>query len=146
MKLEGTFDVSAPPERVFAFLTDATRLASILPDVEQLEQDGEDSYKVRLRIGVSYIKGRFNVKLRIAQKTPSSRIVIEGNGTGSGSSATFTALCDISGMEAGSKVNWSMDLQIGGLAAAVGSRMMSESVRKYIDNLVNAFRGAVSVE
>ena len=142
MKFTGEFEVKADAGSVFDFLTDAHRMASLVPDVENMEVTESGDIRMTVRVGLSFIKGRFNLRMRILNRIPKSHAEIQGSGSGSGSSVDFHGYCDISEEQGRSRVKWSADVTIGGLAATMGSRMVQNASEKYIAQLVESFRKA----
>ena len=59
MKIEGTHEVQAKRERVFAALVDPEVLKRCIPGCERLEKTGDNAYAATLRAGVGSIKGLF---------------------------------------------------------------------------------------
>ena len=142
MKFEGSFEVPATDKQVFDFITDASKMASLIKDVENTHiADG--NIRMTVRVGLSFIRGRFNLKMAVMNKIPFSHAEIAGNGSGSGSTVDFKGTCDITGNGGSSIVNWKVDLTIGGLAATMGSRMVQGASEKYISELIQTFRDAI---
>ncbi len=142
MKFEGSFDVLASDRQVFDFITDALRMASLIKDVENLQID-EGTIRMTVRVGLSFIRGRFNLKMTVGNKTPFSHAEIAGRGSGSGSTVDFAGVCDISGKGETSVVNWHVDMTIGGLAATMGSRLVQGASEKYIRELIQSFKETI---
>ena len=57
MKLEGTYEVKAPRDKVWNAFLDPATLQKAIPGCEKLEQIGPDEYKATLKIGVAAVKG-----------------------------------------------------------------------------------------
>ncbi len=147
MKFNGRFTLEASDKEVYEFITDARRMASVIPDVQSFEPVDEDSYRLTVKAGLSFIKGKFNLKIRTAEKIPTSHAEIFGNGTGSGSSASFHGVCDLSSLSPSTcQLDWNVEVQIGGLAASVGSRLVQSASEKYIKQLIDAFSNALSLQ
>ncbi len=142
MKFEGSFEVPATDKQVFDFITDASKMASLIKDVENMHID-DGNIRMTVRVGLSFIRGRFNLKMAVMNKIPFSHAEIAGNGSGSGSTVDFKGTCDITGNGGSSIVNWKVDLTIGGLAATMGSRMVQGASEKYITELIQTFRDAI---
>ena len=143
MKFTGSFDVGASDRIVFEFLTNPSRMASLVKDVEELHIEDGGNIRMTVRIGLSFIRGRFNLKMAVKNKTPYSRAEIAGSGSGSGSTVDFSGICIITGNESSSKVDWKVEMTIGGLAATMGSRLVQGASEKYINELIQTFRDAV---
>ena len=124
MKLEGSYDVKAPRQKVWTAFLDPETLRQAIPGSEKLELIGPDEYKATLKIGVAAVKGTFEGKVRLLDKKPpeSYRLAAEGSGgPGFVRADTVITLTDIEG---GTRVSYSADVQIGGLIAGVGQRML----------------------
>lgn len=124
MKLEGSYDVSAPRQKVWDAFLDPERLRQAIPGCEKLEALGNDEYKATMKVGVGGVKGTFEGKVRISDKKPpdSYKMLVEGSGgPGFVRGESVITLSDIPG---GTRVSYTADLQIGGLIASVGQRML----------------------
>ena len=124
MKMEGTYDVPAPRQKVWDAFLDPATLAQAIPGCEKLEALGNDEFKATLKIGVGGVKGTFEGKVRLSdKKAPDSyRLAAEGSGgPGFVKADTLITLSDAGG---GTRVAYSADVQVGGLIASVGQRMM----------------------
>src|SRR2546425_8017093 len=82
MKLEGSYDVPAPRQKVWDAFLDPKQLRKAIPGCEKLEALGNDEYKATLKIGVAAVKGTFEGKVRLSDKKPpeSYRLAAEGSG------------------------------------------------------------------
>ena len=124
MKIEGSYDVAAPRQKVWEAFLDPERLRQAIPGCEKLEAVGTDEYKATMKVGVAAVKGTFEGKVRLSdKKAPESyRMTVEGSG-GPGfikgdATITFTEA------GGGTHVGYTADVQVGGLIAGVGQRML----------------------
>jgi carbon monoxide dehydrogenase subunit G len=124
MKIEGSHDVSAPRQKVWEAFLDPEQLKQAIPGCEKLERIGDDEYRATMKVGVAAVKGTFEGKVRIIdQKPPESyRMAVEGSG-GPGFIRGET-LITLSDNEGGTRVSYSADVQVGGLIAGVGQRLL----------------------
>ena len=70
MKLEGSYEIPVPRERVWAGFLDPETLRQAIPGCEKLEAMGNDEYKATLKIGVAAIKGTFEGRVRLFDQHP----------------------------------------------------------------------------
>src|SRR3989442_4063210 len=137
MKLEGSYDVPAPRAKVWDAFLDPKQLRKAIPGCEKLELIGPDEYKATLKIGVAAVKGTFEGKVRLLDKKPpeSYRLAAEGSGgPGFVRADTGITLTDIEG---GTRVSYSAAVQIGGLIAGVGQRMLGGVSKVRADQFFN---------
>ena len=124
MKLEGSHDVPAPRQKVWEAFLDPARLKKAIPGCEKLELIGPDEYKATMKIGVGGVKGTFDGKVKITEQKPpeSYKLAVEGSG-GPGFVRGETVIT-LSDTDDGTRVAYSADVQVGGLIASVGQRML----------------------
>jgi uncharacterized protein len=138
MKLEGSYEVKAPRDKVWSAFLDPETLRKAIPGCEKLEMIGPDEYKATLKIGVAAVKGTFEGKVRLLDKKPSDsyRLAAEGSGgPGFVRADTLISLADIEG--GGTRVSYSADVQVGGLIAGVGQRMLGGVSKMMADQFFN---------
>jgi carbon monoxide dehydrogenase subunit G len=124
MKIEGAHEIPAPRQRVWDAFLDPAQLRKAIPGCEKLDAIGEDEYKATMKVGVAAVKGTFEGKVKLFdKKAPDSyRMSVEGSGgPGFVRGETVITLTDT---PAGTRVAYSADVQVGGLIAGVGQRML----------------------
>jgi carbon monoxide dehydrogenase subunit G len=124
MKLEGAYEVPAPRDKVWDAFLDPKLLKQAIPGCEKLEATGPDEYKATMKIGVGGVKGTFEGKVKLGDKKEreSYRMAVEGSGgPGFIRGDTVISLTDSNG---GTRVSYSADVQVGGLIASVGQRLL----------------------
>jgi uncharacterized protein len=124
MKVEGVRELPADRQRVWSLLMDPAVLTRCIPGCERLEPTGENSYKAVLKIGIAAIRGSYNGTVTMSDLNPpkSYKLTVEGKGTpGFVRGVASVTLSE----EAGSTdFRYSADVQVGGLIASVGQRML----------------------
>ncbi|HEX8068989.1 MAG TPA: carbon monoxide dehydrogenase subunit G [Pyrinomonadaceae bacterium] len=129
MKVEGSHEVRAPRERVYAALLDPAVLARCIPGCERLEETGAHAYAATLRTGVGAIKGLFNGSVRLEDMRPPEhyRMVVEGKGQpGFLKGAGDLDLAEEAGVTV---IRYTGDVQVGGTIASVGQRMIQGAAK-----------------
>lgn len=133
MKIEGSHTVAAPRDRVWQLLFDPEALIKAIPGCEKLEQVGPDEYKATLKVGVAAVKGTFQGKVRMSDKEPPARYRMAVEGSGTPGFVRGEACMELSDVEVGTRVAYTADLQVGGLIAGVGQRMLSGVAKMTLD-------------
>lgn len=148
MKISGEYPLAVPQERAYALLQDPAVLAKAMPGCAGLDRIGEGEYAMKMKMVLASISGQFDGKVRIADANPpnSFRMVVEGSGR-----AGFMkgdGLITLAAAESGTTVHYEGDVQVGGLIANVGQRLIETSakmiIKRFFDNMA-AQAGTVSM-
>src|SRR5881396_2789863 len=137
MKLEGSYEVKAPCEKVWNAFLDPTTLQKAIPGCEKLELIGPDEYKATLKIGVAAVKGTFEGKVRLLDKKPPESYRLSAEGSGGPGFVRADTLITLTEIEGGTNVAYSADVQVGGLIAGVGQRMLGGVSKMMADQFFN---------
>jgi carbon monoxide dehydrogenase subunit G len=133
MKLSATYTFKPAPEKIFAALVDPSLLQKCIDGCEKMEKTGEDSYAAHLKIGVAGIKGSYVGKIRIMEQHPPESLTLQAEGKGGPGWVKGAAKIQISAKDEGSEVRCDSEGQVGGLIAAVGSRLVEAAGKKMQD-------------
>ena len=134
MKLAISSLVPADRERVFAALVDPQMLRRAIPGCESLTATGPDEYAATLKVGLAGLKGTYAGKAAIRNPNPpaSLTLTVEGKGLpGFVRGSADIALAPEADM---TRVTCHADVQVGGVIAAVGSRLVEAGARKLADD------------
>ena len=132
MKLAGTASLPGSPAEVWSLLTDASRLARLLPGCERLEPDGPDRYKAAVKFGVAAISGEYAGTLEFRQKERPHSLVLKIDGQGLPGFVKAEGRIELTANGAHTEVTWAGEAQVGGLIASVGQRMIDVAARKIV--------------
>lgn len=137
MKLTATYTIAASRPRVFAALTDPAVLQRAIEGCESFTQTGESTYQARLRAGVGSIKGVFTGEARIEHARPPESYTLAIDGRGSPGWVRGSAemrLIEIEDVEGPrTSVVCDADVVVGGVVAAVGSRLIGAAAKRMMD-------------
>jgi len=136
MKIQATHEYKAPPEKVFTALIDPVVLQKCIEGCEQMEKTGEDSYNAKLKIGVAGVKGNYNGKVQILDKKPPESFTLQAEGNGAPGWVKGTAKIKMASKGDGSELQCEADGQVGGLIAAVGSRLVEAAGKKMLQDFL----------
>ena len=143
MKIEGTHHLNAPRNRVYESLVNPEVLQRCIPGCERLEKTAEDTYSATIRAGIGPIKGVFTGTVRLEEMRPPDhyRIVVEGKGApgfvkGSGD-------LDLEEQGDGTLIKYTGDLQVGGMLAGVGQRMIQGAAKMMASQFFTALEAEV---
>jgi carbon monoxide dehydrogenase subunit G len=133
MHFEGTVQIDAPRDRVWAFVMDPNQVGHCGPGVESIEVIDDTHFKATAKVGIGFISARFVVNLEFAEITPPEAATIKAHGQAPGSAVDATAQMRLSEGENGSTtMDWSADVSIVGTIASVGARLIEGTANKMI--------------
>ncbi len=144
MKLSGSYEFNATPEKVWQTLTDPNSLSTCIPGCEKLEEVGKDEYSAMVTIAMGPIRSKFNATVKMLDQNPyeSYRLVVEGNGpSGFVRGESHVTLVDDNGKTI---VNVESDSTSGGLLARVGQRMMESFAKSMMDRFFTCLQQSVN--
>ncbi|MBI4476097.1 MAG: carbon monoxide dehydrogenase subunit G [Acidobacteria bacterium] len=138
MHLHLIYQLPAPRERVFAAMTDPAVLQRCIPGCEQMIKDGEDSYEAHLQVGFAGLKGKYRGRARVEDRRPPESYTLTVDGKGAPGFVRATSRMCLGEKGEGTEVICDADVQIGGVIAAVGSRLLDAAARKMADDFFRA--------
>ena len=133
MHFEGTVQIAAPRDRVWAFVIDPDQVGQCGPGVESIEVIDDSHFKATAKVGIGFISARFVVNMEFADMTPPDAATIKAHGQAPGSAVDATAQMRLSDGEAGgTTMDWSAEVNIAGTLASVGARLIDGTANKMI--------------
>jgi uncharacterized protein len=124
MRLEGTNLLPASVETVWKTINDPEALRRCTPGLKELKEIGPDTYQATLTIGIAAVKGTYAGTLAITDKRAPTHYKIALDGSGGAGFMKGEGTVDLEPQGDGTTLKWVGDLQIGGLIAGVGQRML----------------------
>ena len=129
MQIENSFDVGAPPDKVYAFLLDVNRVVGCVPGAELSEVVDPNTFKGKVKIKVGPVTVAYAGTARITDRDAALRTAtLEGEGretTGPGNARAKAAM-RVEESEGGSKVTVSTDFTVAGRVAQFGRGLMED--------------------
>jgi carbon monoxide dehydrogenase subunit G len=133
MKFEGSVEIAAPRDKVWAFVIDPEQVGQCGPGVESIEIQDDTHFKATAKVGIGFISARFVVNMEMAEQEPPDRAVIKAHGQAPGSAVDATAAMALrDGENGGTTMDWGADVLIGGTLASVGARLIEGTANKMI--------------
>ena len=133
MKLAGTYQIAAPRDRVFAAMTDPAVLQQCIEGCESLTLKEDGSYEARIRVGVGAVKGVFTGTARLSDLKPPESFTLAVSGRGTPGFVDGTARMRLTTDGTATTVTSDADVTVGGLIAAVGSRLIEVTAKRMMD-------------
>ena len=128
MKIEGTQTIQADRPRIFALLVDQDVLRRCIPGAQRLTRQADDRFALTLDVGFGSVRGTYEGKVSLTERSPPERIQIEVDGQGKLGFVRGRGLLRLEALEAGrapwTRLVYQGEVQIGGTLAGVGQRMI----------------------
>jgi len=141
MKIESSFTVDAPPDRVFAYLLEVNQVVGCLPGAELSEVVDSQTFRGRLKVKVGAVQVSYQGTAHIVdiqEEETSATVTIEGQGREIGGQGTVraTLLLTVAATDAGgSEVRLSSDLTVTGRVAQFGRGVMEDVSRRLMGQM-----------
>jgi 2-furoyl-CoA dehydrogenase large subunit len=132
---QGTVDIAAPPERVFAVLLDPAALARVIPGCHALQADGDNRYRAEVTVGIGLIKARYEARVTLSDIEPPHSLRLAGVGHSSLGTGAGDGWVRLEATAAGTRLHYDYRAQVGGKVAMVGSRMLESAARVIVAQL-----------
>lgn len=140
MDMSGSQLISAPMQQVWDALNDPEILKASIHGCEALTVVGENAFEATVVAKVGPIKARFNGKIQLEDiDAPRSYVIV---GEGSGGIAGFAkgkANVNLSERAGVTTLDYTVEANIGGKLAQLGSRLVSSVAKKEADLFFAAF-------
>lgn len=130
MKLPIAHTFASSPDKVYAALIDPEVLQRCIDGAEKLVKTAEDTYDVQMKVGVAGIKGNYGGTVRITEKRPPESMTLAMEGKGAAGFVRTTAQVRLVPQGSGTSLTGEADASIGGILAAVGSRLIEAVAKK----------------
>jgi hypothetical protein len=145
MRIEGSFTVAAPPERVFAEITNPALMAGCIPGCEAIEVIDGKTYRARILVEVGPIKARFNLVVEVTEEEPPARVASvtrgeEGTRASVISSTNELLLAPAAG---GTEVKYVSEVSMTGRLGKFGLGMMKKKAEQLGAKFAETFRGKI---
>ena len=141
MEMSGEYSLAADRVRVWEALNDPEVLRSCLPGCESMERQDEQSFAAVISSKIGPVKAKFTAELALENVDAPNGYSIVGQGKGGvagfASGAAHVNLSDAPDGE--TLLKYSVEMQVGGKLAQIGSRLVSGAARKISDQFFANF-------
>ena len=143
MRIEKRFNVDAPQDQVWRFITAPEQVAACIPGCQSVEAVGATKHKVTIKVQVGPIKTTFVVDVEVTEERPPeySSYVTTGEEGGRASrirAESSLALKPVNGRH--TEVHYTSDINIVGRLGKFGLGMMQKKADSMGDEFVAALR------
>ena len=150
IRIEKTFQVQEPLERVWKFLSDPKKVANCVPGAQITEAVDDRTYKgvIKVQVGpsVTDYKGQVHIE-RLDHETHEIEIVGKGQDVRGKGSASMKMTGKVRSLPDGStEVASVSEVNVVGLLAQLGARMINEVSNKMFEEFTKNFKARLQQE
>jgi len=141
LSFSGSFEFNTPIEEAFDFLTEPASIGGCIPDLEKIEILDSKSFNAKIKVGVGFVRGSFDLKCNVLElnRPLHSKISIEGSGI-SGKIKTQISF-DLQEKSSNStQINWTADAEISGLITGLGETILRKTTEGKVQEILNKIK------
>ncbi len=146
MQLENSFQVKAPPDRVFAYLLDINKVVGCVPGAELSEVVDPSTFKGKVKVKVGPITVAYSGTARISERSDADHtatLTAEGRETTGPGSARATAQMFVVAADVGSTVRIVTEYHVAGRVAQFGRGVMEDVSRRLVNDMASCIKANV---
>jgi carbon monoxide dehydrogenase subunit G len=146
MRIEGSFTVAAPRERVYAEITNPALMAACIPGCEAIEVVDPKTYRARILVEVGPIKARFALVVEITSEEPPARVVCVTRGEEGSRASMLSANSELllaAASENATEVKYASDVSVTGRLGKFGLGVMKKKAESLGAKFAETFRGKI---
>jgi uncharacterized protein len=143
MQLENSFQVAAPPDKVFGYLLDVNKVVGCVPGAELTEVVDQTTFKGKVKVKVGPITVAYSGTARISERDDAHRSAIlsaDGRETTGSGSARATATMKVQPAGDGSLVEILTEYHVAGRVAQFGRGVMEDVSKRLIKDMANCIQ------
>ena len=144
MKFAANYTVPAARDKVFDMITAPTVLQRCIPGCEKMERTSEDNYDAHLKIGIAGLKGGYLGKVQLQDKRPPESYTLLMEGKGGPGFVKGIGHIQLKENNGATEIRCDAEVQVGGMIAAVGSRLIEAVGKKLKDDFFKKFAEEVA--
>ena len=140
MTMNGEAVLPADRNKVWAALNDPEVLKACIPGCQELEKTSDTEFQATVKAAVGPVKATFKGRVQLLDLDPPNGYRIAGEGQGGVAGfAKGGAKVRLEEAEAGTRMTYDVEAQIGGKLAQLGGRLINGVAKKYADEFFANF-------
>ena len=145
MRIEGSFTVAAPRERVFAEITNPALMAGCIPGCEAIEVIDGKTYRARILVEVGPIKARFNLVVEVTEEEAPVRVASVTRGEEGTRASVISSNNELllAPADGGTEVKYVSEVSVTGRLGKFGLGMMKKKAESLGAKFAETFRGKI---
>ena len=146
MKLSGSYQINLDKEKVWDALNDPDILKQSIPGCEEFIKNSDTNFTAIATNKIGPFNASFSGDIELQNLKPPHSYKITGSGNSPVGFAQGEADVKLEDSDGGTKLIYSVDAQVGGKIAQVGSRLIDMTAKKMADIFFGKFSELISTE
>ena len=149
MDMTGQQTIPAPRQTVWEALNDPDVLKECIPGCEEIERTGDHGFTAKVSAKVGPVKAKFAGAVELQDLNPPESYTIVGEGKGGaagfakgGAKVKLEEITE--GSEPATLLTYEVNANVGGKLAAIGSRLIDSTAKKYANDFFEKFKEIAS--
>lgn len=144
MQMNDTVRIEAPPETVFAALTDPDTLKASIPGCQEMTGNVEDGFEAVVKQKVGPVSATFRGNVAVHDVDRPRALTLSGEGKGGPAGfAKGGAKVTLTPEDAGTRLAYEVDAKVGGKLAQLGGRVIDGVAKRMAEQFFADFKAAV---
>lgn len=140
MDMNGSYDIAAPREAVWAALNNVEVLKVCIPGCESITKHSDTELEATVSAKVGPVKAKFTGAVTLSDMDPPNGYTISGEGKGGAAGfAKGGAKVSLTDNGTGTTLSYDVSANVGGKLAQIGSRLIDSTAKKMADQFFSKF-------
>ena len=144
MKLSGSYQINLEKQKVWEALNDPEILQKTIPGCEEIKKNSETEFTATATNKIGPFNASFTGDIELKDLDPPNSYKITGLGNSPVGFANGEASVLLEDFEGGTKLTYTVEANVGGKIAQVGSRLIDMTAKKMADIFFGKFSELVS--
>ena len=146
MKLRGSYQINLEKQKVWEALNDPEVLQKTIPGCKEFKKNSETKFTATATNKIGPFNASFTGDIELIDLDPPNSYKITGSGNSPVGFATGEASVSLEDFEEGTKLIYTVEANVGGKIAQVGSRLIDMTAKKMADIFFGKFSELVSTK
>ena len=126
MRVQGERMIAASPEDIWGVIFDPDFMTQVVPGCKEMVKTGDDEYHFKMVLGIPAVQGRYKGVLKILEREPYSRIVLNVKGQGSLGRINGEGTIELLEENRSTRFSYSIGVDIRGPMASMSGAFMEQ--------------------
>jgi uncharacterized protein len=147
MELNGSTVIAQPKDKVWAALNNEAILQQCITGCESMQRTDANSMSARLAVKLGPVRAKFNGQVSMSNVRPLEGYTLSFEGSGGAAGfAKGSSNVELSSVESGTQVSYTVNASVGGKLGQIGGRMIDAAAKGMADDFFAAFGKALEAK